>query len=203
MRKLKTDKLKLIVHLAALTPLAILIYDYFTSNLTANPIRDITFRTGRDALFFLVVTLAITPLSRIEWLKPLRRTRRTIALYSFTYACMHFLTFVGLDYGFDLDLITEAVLKKPFALAGLATFLILIPLALTSTNGWQKRLGKNWRRLHRLIYIAASLDILHFFWQAKSKAKIREPLVYGTIIAILLILRIPFFRKKLNAKQGS
>lgn len=202
MRNLKIDKLKLVIHVAALTPLGVLVYDFFTNDLTANPIRDITFRTGRDALFFLVVTLAITPLSRIEWFKPLRRTRRTIALYSFIYVCLHFLTFVGLDYGFNLDLITEAVLKKPFALAGFATFLILIPLALTSTNGWQKRLGKNWRRLHRLIYIAASLDILHFFWQAKSKAKIREPLIYGIIIAFLLLMRLPFFRKKISLKSN-
>lgn len=196
MKKVKIDKIKLTVHLVALTPLTILIYDFFIDNLTANPIRDITFRTGHNALFLLVMTLAITPLSKIEWLKPLRRTRRTIALYSFTYVCLHFLTFTGLDYGFNLDLIIEAVFKKPFALAGFATFLILLPLALTSTNGWKKRLGKNWQRLHQMIYLAACLDILHFFWQAKSKAKIREPLIYGIIIAFLLLLRIPAISKK-------
>ena len=112
------------------------------------------------------------------------------------YASMHFLNFVGLDYGFDFYLIREDISEKRFALAGLAAFLSLLPLAVTSTRAWIKKLGKNWERLHWLIYLAALLAVTHFIWQVK--ADLREPLAYGTIIALLLIIRIPAVRKAVS-----
>ena len=192
MGRVKIDKLKVFTHLAAAVPLAWLIWDYLHRQLTFNPIREIQLRTGKDALVLLILTLSCAPIKTWLNLPQAMRLRRTLGLWAFAYACLHFLTFVGLDYRFDPGLIAEGVLKKPFALAGLAAFLILIPLAATSTNGWARRLGKkNWRRLHRLIYAAAVLAAVHFFWIRSAKLNVGEPLVYGSIIAVLLIARLP------------
>jgi sulfoxide reductase heme-binding subunit YedZ len=121
--------------------------------------------------------------------------RRPLGLYAFMYAGLHFLIFVGLDYGFDLDLIGQAILNQRYVLVGFAAGLLLLLLAITSTRGWQKRLGKNWKRLHRLAYLAAILAIVHFMWLVKD---IREPLRYGAVVALLLIVRIPVIRRALN-----
>lgn len=189
MNKIKIDKLKLITHILALLPLLFILLDFFLNKLGANPIRDITLRTGRDALALLIITLTITPLAKINYFKKFRKLRRTLGLYSFGYIFIHFLIFIGLDYGFNYSLIVEGITQKPFALAGFATFVILIPLALTSTNGWMKRLGTNWKKLHQLIYVAAILDILHFYWQARSKGNYQEPLIYLFLLLVLFGLR--------------
>lgn len=115
-------------------------------------------------------------------------------MYAFTYAALHFLTFVWLDYGFDLGLIVEGIFEKPFALAGFSAFILLALLTITSTSRWKKRLGANWRRLHKMIYVAGLLALLHFFWLRWSKFNLAEPLVYGTILLVLLALRAPVGR---------
>lgn len=173
-------------------PLATLLWDYFNNHLTVNPIQDITFRTGKAALILLVLSLACTPANALLNIKQAAKIRRPLGLYAFFYVCLHLLTFVGLDYGFSGPLIVEAIVEKRYALVGFAAFLTLLPLALTSTKGWMARLGKNWKRLHRLVYLAAILAVLHYVWLVKSD--IREPLAYGAVVALLLAARVPTFK---------
>ena len=192
---LKRRWLPVLTHIGALLPLARLIWNFFHDQLTANPIQYITFQTGKSALVLLVLALACTPLNTIFELKRVVGLRKTLGLYAFLYATLHFLTFVGLDYQFDPELLKEAIFKKRYALVGFAAFLTLLPLAITSTKGWMRRLGKNWKRLHRLIYLAALLVIIHFVWLVKSD--IREPLAYGAVVLLLLALRLKTIRRAL------
>ncbi len=186
-------------HLLALVPLLVLVWDYFSNNLTYNPIREITLRTGRTALLFLISSLAVTPVSALFGWAAVRRLRRPLGLYAFLYALLHFLTFAGLDYGFDWTLLRGALFENRYALVGLAAFVLLIPLAITSTNGWVRRLGgRRWRRLHQLVYIAALLAVLHYVWSVK--ADIRVPLAYGAVVVVLLLLRLPFVRQVLSRR---
>jgi methionine sulfoxide reductase heme-binding subunit len=185
-----------IVHLAALAPLALLLWDFLRGNLTVNPIQDITFRTGKYALVLLVLSLACTPLNSLFGFRAALRWRRALGLYAFLYATLHFLTFVGLDYGFDRTLLREAIFEKRYALVGFAAFLMLVPLAVTSTRGWMRRLGKRWRSLHRLVYPAALLVILHYTWSVKSD--IRQPLLWGAVVILLLLARLPLSRRLLR-----
>jgi sulfoxide reductase heme-binding subunit YedZ len=191
------NRLLLAVHLGGLFPLARLVFEYATGRLSVNPIQDITFSTGKAALTLLVLTLAVTPANTIFGLRPLIPLRRWLGLYAFFYAALHFLIFIGLDYAFDLALIYAAILEKRYALAGFAAFLILLPLALTSTKGWQRRLGKLWKRLHQWVYVAGVLVIIHYVWLVKSD--IREPLWYGAIVAALLLARVPAVRRRLSS----
>lgn len=193
MLKLKFTRFQIAVHVGSLIPLALLLWDYFADNLTVNPIQDITFRTGKAALVLLVLSLACTPLNAVFGFKAALKVRRALGLYAFLYVCLHFLTFIGLDYGFDPGLIYEAIFEKRYALVGFAAFLILLPLAITSTQGWMKRLGKNWKRLHRLVYVAGLLAVVHYVWLVKSD--IREPLAFGGVVVLLLVARIPAFKK--------
>lgn len=188
-------------HIGALVPLAVLLWDYAHDNLTVNPIQEATFRTGKYALVLLVLSLACTPAHIVFGLRQALRLRRAWGLYAFMYAAMHFLIFVGIDYGLDLALLQEAIFEKRFALVGFAAFLLLLPLAITSTKGWQRRLKKRWTRLHRLVYLAAILAVVHFVWLVKSD--IREPLLYGLVVMVLLLVRVPVVRgaiKTLRAK---
>jgi sulfoxide reductase heme-binding subunit YedZ len=187
--------LPILTHVGALLPLVRLIWNFFHDQLTANPIQYITFQTGKSALVLLVLALACTPLNTIFELKRVVGLRKTLGLYAFLYATLHFLTFVGLDYQFDPELLKEAIFKKRYALVGFAAFLSLLPLAITSTKGWMRRLGKNWKRLHRLIYLAALLAVIHFVWLVKSD--IREPLAYGAVVLLLLALRLKTIRRAL------
>ena len=188
-------------HILALIPLALLVWDYFHNTLTVDPIREITHRTGRTALTFLILSLAVTPVSEIFGWTAIKRLRRSLGLYAFLYASLHFLTFIGLDYGFDWTWIKGALLEKRYALAGLAAFLLLVPLAVTSTKGWMKRLGgRRWRRLHQLVYLAALLAVLHYVWLVK--ADVRVPLIYGAIVVVLLLLRLPFIRRRLPSLKS-
>lgn len=191
--RLKLSPLQLLVHLAGPLPLALLAWDVATDNLTVNPIQDITLRTGKPALAFLVLSLACTPLNTLFRFRGALRVRRALGLYSFLYAGLHFLTFVGLDYGFDPQRIYEAIFEKRYALVGFAAFLLLLPLAVTSTRGWMRRLGKDWTRLHKLVYLAAPLVVVHYLWLVKSD--IREPLAYGLAVALLLAARVPAVRQ--------
>ena len=184
------------VHVGSWVPLALILLDYFRDNLTANPIQDVTFRTGKAALVLLVLSLAATPAYTLFGFKPAIKVRRALGLYAFTYVVLHFFVFVGLDYGFDLGLIIEDIGDKRYALVGFAAGLLLLPLAITSTRGWMSRLGKNWRRLHRLVYLAAILAVIHYIWLVK--ADIREPLDYGAAVLLLLLARFGPVRKGLS-----
>ncbi len=190
---LKKNWLRILTHVGALTPLAWLIWDYWTDQLTVNPIQDITFRTGKPALILLVLSLACTPVNTLFGFRQVIPLRKPLGLYAFMYVSLHFLIFVGLDYGFDPALLYEAIFEKKYALVGFAAFLILLPLAITSTKGWMKRLGKNWKRLHRWVYLAGLLVVVHYVWLVKSD--IREPLMYGGIVVLLLLARVPALRR--------
>lgn len=196
MRWLKENWLRIVVHAGAFVPLAMIAWDYMHGRLSANPIQAITFRTGKAALVFLVFSLACTPLNTLLGFKAALRVRRALGLYAFMYVILHFLNFTGLDYGFDPGLLQEAIFEKRYALVGFAAFLLLLPLAITSTRGWMKRLGKKWKRLHQAVYIAALLVIVHYVWLVK--ADIREPLAYGAAIVLLLAARLPGVRRWLT-----
>jgi sulfoxide reductase heme-binding subunit YedZ len=170
-------------------PLALLIWDGLHNQLTVNPIQAISQRTGKIALVLLVLSLVCTPLNTLFGLKQLLPLRRPLGLYAFGYTLLHLLNFTVIDYGLDLALLGAAILEKRYVLVGWVAFLLLVPLALTSTVGAQRRLGKRWKVLHRLVYGAAPLAVVHFAWLVK--ADVREPLLYGACVALLLVLRVP------------
>jgi methionine sulfoxide reductase heme-binding subunit len=196
MAALRKHWLRILAHIAAWIPFAQILWDAQNDNLTFNPIQEITFRTGKTALIMLVLSLACTPLNTLFGLRQLLPLRRPLGLYAFAYAALHFSIFVWLDYGFNLALIREAIVEKRYVLVGFAAFLLLIPLAITSTKGWQRRLGKHWKQLHRLVYLVAPLVILHYVWLVK--ADIRKPLAYGAVIALLFVLRTPGIRRRIT-----
>ena len=194
----RANWLQVLTHVGALLPLARLGW-YYWQGLFIDLVKKVTTTTGRAALVLLVLSLAATPISAILGIRKVLRVRRALGLYAFLYAALHFLTFIGLDYGFDLGLLGPAIFSQRFVLAGMATLLLLLPLAITSTRGWQRRLGKNWKRLHRLAYVAGILAVVHFVWVVKDA---REPLRYGAVVGILLIARIPWVRKTVgNARR--
>jgi methionine sulfoxide reductase heme-binding subunit len=194
--------LKPIVFLAALLPLAQLIFRQLTTGLGANPVEVMTHRTGLTALILLFITLAITPLRKMTGLYWLIQYRRMLGLFAFFYACLHFLIYAVLDQSLDLASVTKDVYKRPFITVGFLAFILMIPLALTSTKGWIRRLGKRWQQLHRLIYVSAAAGALHFFWLVKKDK--REPLIYAAVLALLLGYRaVNYFlsRKSLPATR--
>ena len=174
--------------LAALGPFLYLLFRTFTGRLTANPIEDITLTTGIWALRFLVITLAITPLRRITGWNRLIGFRRMLGLFAFFYATLHLATFVVLDHYFDFGRILADVVKRPYITAGSIAFLSMVPLALTSTKGWIRRLGRKWQLLHRLIYVSAAAAAVHYLW--KVKVMIGSPVYYAAIIGALLVFRV-------------
>jgi len=190
--KLKANWLRIMVHVGALLPLAWTILQYAQGMFLVDPVREITTRTGKAALILLLLSLACTPLGTVFGFNRVRRVRRALGLYAFLYASLHFATFVGLDYGFDFTLLPQAVFDQRYVLVGFAAGLILLALAITSTRGWQKRLGKKWARLHRMVYLAGILAVVHFAWLVKD---IREPLRYAAVLAVLLLLRLPPVRR--------
>jgi sulfoxide reductase heme-binding subunit YedZ len=181
--------IKPVVWVLALLPLGVLVWDGFTDGLGAEPIEEITHRTGFTALTMLMITLAVTPARKLTGWNQLIQHRRLLGLFAFFYATLHFSTYL-FDQFFSLSYIIEDVLERPYITVGFVAFLLLIPLALTSTKGMIRRVGgKRWQRLHRLIYLAAALGVLHFLWLVK--ADLREPLMFAGILALLLALRIP------------
>ena len=173
--------------LAAL-PAVVLVVDGLRGNLTADPIEEITHRTGWWALTLLMVTLAVTPLRRLTGWNQLVQLRRMLGLYAFFYAALHLLTYVVLDLFFAFDILLEDVMERPYITVGFAAFLMLLALAVTSTKGSIRRLGRRWRQLHRLVYVAALLGVVHFYWQVKADT--REPLVYAGVLLVLLAARV-------------
>jgi sulfoxide reductase heme-binding subunit YedZ len=186
--KFLKDRFVLLVNLASWIPLAVLAKDAFTDNLTFNPIQAATLRTGKLALIFLLLSLACTPLSSLLKFKPALKVRRTLGLFAFMYAAIHVCIFFVLDYGLDLRQIWNGIIEKRYILAGAGAFLILLPLALTSFKWWMKHLGKNWKRLHRLVYLAGVFVIVHYIWLVKSD--IRVPLLYGAVMLLFLLVRV-------------
>jgi methionine sulfoxide reductase heme-binding subunit len=180
---------KPVVFLLCLLPLAALGWRALRGELTANPIEFITHATGDWTLRFLVFTLCVTPFRKILHLPELIRFRRMLGLFAFFYGCLHFTTYIWLDKFFDLSEMWKDIVKRKYITVGFTAFLLLIPLAVTSTAGWIRRLGgKRWQMLHRLIYFSAALGVIHYYWMVKS-AVIR-PLTYGAIAAVLLLWRL-------------
>jgi methionine sulfoxide reductase heme-binding subunit len=182
--------LKPLVFLAALAPFAVLVWRGVTHQLGANPIEAITLFTGRWTLRFLLVALAVTPLRRLTGWHEVIRYRRMLGLFAFFYATLHFSTYIVLDQFFEWAFILKDIAKRPYITVGFAAFVLLVPLALTSTKGWIRRLGRRWQVLHRLVYVSGVLAIVHFLW--KVKADTRDPFLYGAILALLLALRVWF-----------
>ena len=171
-----------------LVPLTLLVLDGFRGGLGANPVETITHVTGLWALRLLLLTLGVTPLRRLFGWNRLIAYRRMLGLFAFFYASLHLSTYLVFDQFFDLRAIWEDVLERPYITLGFSAFLLLVPLAVTSTNGWIRRLGKRWVTLHRLIYPAAILVIAHFLWLVK--ADYREPGIYAVILLLLLGYRL-------------
>lgn len=197
--------IKLAVFIAALLPLARLVWFGFADRLGANPIEFITRSTGDWTLYMLCLTLAVTPLRRLLQWPWLIRLRRMLGLFCFFYAVLHFTTFLWFDHFFDVAEMWRDVLKRPFIAVGFTAFVLLIPLAATSTNAMVRRLGgKRWQWLHRLIYLIAPLGILHFWWMKAGKNDFAEPLLFGIIVAILLGVRLYWrFARSKTAPLGA
>lgn len=180
---------KVVVFLLCLVPLAMLLWQGFHNDLSANPVQYVEHRTGDWILRFLCITLAITPLRKILHLPQLIRFRRMMGLFAFFYACLHFSTWLGVDRYFEWNLILDDIGKRPFITVGFTGFVLMIPLAITSTAGWIRRLGgKRWQKLHRLVYVSAVAGVIHYYWLVKSD--VRKPVEYGFIVALLLGWRI-------------
>jgi len=180
--------LKIVTHLGALTPLALMLLDLLTGGYGPDPIREYTLRTGKTALGLLLVALACTPVANLFNIRYILRLRRPLGLYTYLYVAIHFAIFIAIDYGFSLPLIRTALLQKRYALAGLAAGILMTPLAITSTRGWIQRLGKRWQLLHRLVYVAAIVDVVHYLWLVKPG--VPTPWIYAGILAVLFLLRI-------------
>ena len=189
--------LKPLIFAAALLPAAALVYGFYTNDLTANPLDYITDQTGTWALAFLVISLAVTPLRRLTGWNPIIKLRRMLGLFSFFYALLHMLTWVVLLNFFDVREMVIDVVKRPFITIGMLALLLMLPLALTSTKGMIRRLGKRWGQLHRLIYVVGLLGIIHF-WMA-VKLDIREPAIYALILLLLLGWRAREARRRAAA----
>lgn len=180
--------LKPAVWIGGLLPLALLLLAGLTGALQADPVKDITHRTGKAALTLLLCSLAVTPVRRLSGWNGVIAARRPLGLFAFFYAVIHFFIYLG-DQGFAPGYIAEDIAKRPYATVGFTALVLLTPLAVTSTQGWIRRLGKRWTRLHRLVYVAAALGVIHFLWSVKKD--VREPLVYAGVLGLLLALRVP------------
>lgn len=179
---------KPLLFVVCLAPLARLVFFGLTDRLGANPIEFVLRSLGTWTLVMLLVTLSITPLRRLIGWNSLIRVRRMLGLFAFFYASLHFLTYAGIDQSFDLNAILRDVVKHPYITVGFACFLLLIPLAVTSTNAMQRRLGgKRWQQLHRLVYVIAVGGVIHYMWLVKKD--ITQPVLYGLVLAALLGLR--------------
>ncbi len=182
----------LLTAIFALAPLGFMLRDLSYDWLTANPIQELTYRTGKVGLVLLVASLACAPLNALLGLRIALKIKRDLGLFGFLYIGLHLLIFTALDLGLDVALIVNAISQKVFVLAGMASSALLIPLAITSTKGWQRRLGKRWKPLHKLVYLALPLAALHYVWLVK--ADIRTPLAYAALIGLLLLARVPAVR---------
>ena len=194
MKRFKMTPLQIAAHIAALIPLVLMLWDFWQGNLGPDIIREATLRTGKTALVLLVASLACTPINIVFGYKQVLKLRRPLGLYSFMYASIHFSIFIGVDYGFNFKLLQDALFEKRYALVGLTTGIILLALALTSTVGWQRRLKKNWKRLHKFVYLAGILAVVHFIWLVKQG--VLEPWFWAIGVGILLLIRVPAIKRQ-------
>jgi len=196
-----TRVVKPALYVAALLPLAWLLFALLTGRVMGDQVKFMQHVTGDTVLTCLMLTLAITPLRRLTGWNEIIRVRRQIGLTAFWYACLHLTTYVVFDQEFSLMEITMDIVKHPWVLVGFTAFLCLVPLAITSTNGWVRRLGgKRWARLHRLVYVAAFAGVLHYFWLVKKD--IHYPLLYGVVLIALLVPRIWWAADRARARRA-
>ena len=179
---------KIALFLTALVPVALLVRGALTGTLGVNPAETIQLQTGRWALKFLFISLAVTPIRRLTGWNVVIQFRRMLGLFAFFYATLHFASYFAFDLNFAIDTMVTDVLKRPFIALGFTAFLLLIPLAVTSTRGWIRRLGKKWTQLHRLVYVAATLATIHFAW--KVKVFTGDPVRYAAVLVVLLGFRV-------------
>jgi len=203
MKMMKINPLKILVHMTALGLFSWLVWDYLNGNLTVNPIQAATQRTGKYALILLVLSLSCTPVNTIFGFRKALTVRRLLGLYAFMFAAIHFAIFIGWDYAFNWSLLQAEIINKRYIIVGFTAGVILSVLALTSFRFWMKRLGKNWKRLHRLVYLASGLVIVHFAWVKKGdlfrlQGDIWQPLAFGLLVLILFVLRVPKVRSSLS-----
>jgi sulfoxide reductase heme-binding subunit YedZ len=194
---------KISIFLLSLLPLARLIWLGAYEDLGANPIEFITRSTGTWALVFLCITLAMTPLRSITGLTIWIKLRRMLGLFCFFYACLHFSIWFWLDQGLDLQLMWSDVVKRPFITMGFLTLVLLTPLALTSNQWAVRQLGKRWTLLHKLVYLIACTAILHYWWHKAGKNDVEIVSIYGAVIFLLLVCRLPWIKRALQHKQKS
>ena len=193
---------KPLVFVAGLAPLAWMIcgaLQLFGASLGADPVKKLEHECGKTALNFLLLTLSVTPVRNLTGLPQLLRLRRMLGLFVFFYAVVHFTVYLVLDLELNLALVGADIVKRPYITIGFTALLLLVPLALTSTNGMMRRLGRRWQSLHRLIYVIAALAVWHFYWQVKRD--VREPLVYMGILALLFAYRLVRWRAR-SAPRG-
>ncbi|HEY6207076.1 MAG TPA: protein-methionine-sulfoxide reductase heme-binding subunit MsrQ [Chthoniobacterales bacterium] len=181
---MKLKLLRTAIFISSLTPLALLGWFALTDNLGANPIEVITHWTGDATIIFLLITLSVTPLRKISSWNDAVKFRRMLGLFAFFYACLHFTTYIWLDQFFDFRGMIKDIAKRPFITVGFTSFVLLIPLAVTSTAAMVRRLGKRWQKLHRAIYVIAAAGVIHYWWLVKKD--IRWPLIYGGFLTALL-----------------
>jgi sulfoxide reductase heme-binding subunit YedZ len=203
MKRPSFTPLQIAVHIGAWIPLAWLAVQYFNDALGVNPIQTATQRMGKTALVLLVLSLACTPLNALFNFKPAIKVRRPLGLYAFLYAAFHFALFIGVDYGFNLEFLWADIRSKAYVWVGFSAGLILLALAVTSFDWWKKQLKKNWKRLHRLVYLASLLVILHYAWAKKGnifqlQGDILQPLLFGLLVIVLLVVRIPEVKARLR-----
>jgi methionine sulfoxide reductase heme-binding subunit len=180
--------LKILIFLVCMGPLLVLTWKATHELLGANPVDVITRSTGKWTLTFLLITLAVTPARRLTGMPWLIRLRRMLGLYAFFYGTLHLMTYVWLDKFFDIHAMLHDIAKRRFITAGMTGWALMLPLALTSTTGWIRRLGgKRWQKLHRLVYVSAMAGVVHFIWLVK--ADLRRPLIYGSVLGLLLAFR--------------
>ncbi|HIC56410.1 MAG TPA: sulfoxide reductase heme-binding subunit YedZ [Acidobacteria bacterium] len=189
---------KTLVFCLCLVPALVLVWDSVTGGLSVNPIEDITHRTGDWSLRFVLLTLAVTPFRWLSGWNEVIRYRRMLGLFTFWYASLHFSTYIVFDHFFDIRSIADDVIERKYVTAGFLGFVLMLPLAVTSTQGWIRRLGKRWSVLHRLIYVAAVAGVVHFLWLVKLETS--EPLVYAAVLSGLFLVRV--VRRKLTRAAG-
>ena len=191
---------KPLIFVAALVPASYLAWALLRApeHLGVNPAETLQLETGIWTLRFLLATLAVTPVRRLTGWHPIIQFRRMLGLFAFFYACLHLMTYVVLDRYFDFSGVWEDIVKRPFITAGMVAFVLMIPLAVTSTKGWIRRLGRRWQLLHRLVYFSAAAACVHFIW--KVKVAVGEPVYYAAILGVLLLFRVVYyFQRSLRA----
>ena len=198
--KPKITWLQVVTHILGWLPVAWILYDYFGGRLSVNPIQDIERRLGRLGIYFLIATLACTPLSTLFGWREFLKRRRALGLYTFMYISLHVMVFAGLDYGFNLSQVFTLITQKLYLVVGTIALLMLIPLAVTSFDYFIRRMGKNWKRLHWLIYPAAIISLLHYALAQKGdlfalRGNVLKPFLLGMLMIFLLVIRISSIRR--------